>query len=51
MAAAVEGLRGALLGTASADSATGTSIFAVAVLAVVGLLYFQSTEKTFADVV
>lgn len=51
MAAAVEGFRGALLGTASADSATGASILAVAVLAVVGLLYFQSTEKTFADVV
>ncbi len=56
MTAVVEGFRWALLGQAAPASQTSGWIFAlslviVAVVLVSGLIFFRSTERTFADIV
>lgn len=52
MTGVIEGFRVALLGTSTVDGLTlGISIGVVAVILVTGLIYFQQTEETFADVV
>ena len=52
MVGVVEGFRWALLGQPRPlDSATFVSVLITGVLLIGGLIYFQRTEKTFADVV
>jgi len=52
MVGVIEGFRWALLGqTRPLDSSIFVSVFIIVLLLITGLIYFQNTEKSFADVV
>jgi lipopolysaccharide transport system permease protein len=51
VAGAIEGFRWALTGAAWPGSAVFISLFATAILLVAGIVYFQRSERRFADVI